>query len=451
MGTGFLWVLHALVIILSCSLCVWALSRSRRILLPSFVLGFVVLDSIGLLFAPYVRNDFLPYISQGLATVDLLKLQHVYTRELTAHWIFLLVSSLFLLGETYSARKNGVVRMARISPRNRVFLILLKMFALFSYIRYFFLGPGLELLLSYKLFYESPSAAVADRNYVKEVLSLGQGAFLASITAYTILPVLALRSALNGKRSNFRFWTYCLLSAAYAVQTRQKWPIVAVILMYLSVYIISRYGISNIRKLPLRRIATVLVVGALILVIGTYHFNFGLSWSDSFISGVGRVFVVPCTAEAGYFYVFPDIFQFRGLSNSFSIDLMSKWSRSTSDVTIYDVADISLGSPSSLNASFLAVGWSGAGYLGVILVSVILLGLLWAADTFVCKLLLRDRLLVIALGIPSLGQLVSSSLVDFISSNAILVPLLLWLLSLPIVVIRNRNSMEANYERGKSL
>jgi len=282
-GTGFLWVLHALVIILSCSLCVWALSRSRRILLPSFVLGFVVLDSIGLLFAPYVRNDFLPYISQGLATVDLLKLQHVYTRELTAHWIFLLVSSLFLLGETYSARKNGVV-----------FLILLKMFALFSYIRYFFLGPGLELLLSYKLFYESPSAAVAARNYVKEVLSLGQGAFLASITAYTILPVLALRSALNGKRSNFRFWTYCLLSAAYAVQTRQKWPIVAVILMYLSVYVISRYGISNIRKLPLGRIAAVLVVGALILVIGTYHFNFGLSWSDSFISGIGRVFVVPC-------------------------------------------------------------------------------------------------------------------------------------------------------------
>jgi len=137
-GTGFLWVLHALVIILSCSLCVWALSRSRRILLPSFVLGFVVLDSIGLLFAPYVRNDFLPYISQGLATVDLLKLQHVYSRELTAHWIFLLVSSLFLLGETYSARKNRVVRVARISPRNKVFLILLKVFALFSYTRYFF-------------------------------------------------------------------------------------------------------------------------------------------------------------------------------------------------------------------------------------------------------------------------------------------------------------------------
>jgi len=101
--------------------------------------------------------------------------------------------------------KTGFVRVARISCRNKVFLILLKAFALFSYIRYFLLGPGLELLLSYKLFYESPSAAVADRNYVKEVLSLGQGAFLASITAYTILPVLALRSALNGKRSNFRF------------------------------------------------------------------------------------------------------------------------------------------------------------------------------------------------------------------------------------------------------
>jgi len=322
---------------------------------------------------------------------------------------------------------------------------------LISYIRYFFLGPGLELLLSYKLFYESPSAAVAARNYVKEVLSLGQGAFLASITAYTILPVLALRSALNGKRSNFRFWTYCLLSAAYAVQTRQKWPIVAVILMYLSVYVISRYGISNIRKLPLGRIAAVLVVGALILVIGTYHFNFGLSWSDSFISGIGRVFVVPCTAEAAYFYVFPDIFQFRGLSNSFNIDLMSKWSRSTSDVTIYDVADISLGSPSSVNASFLAVGWSGAGYLGVVLVSLILLGLLWAADTFVCKLPVRDRLLVLALSIPSLGRLVSSSLFGFISSNAILVPLLLWLLSIPIVIIRDRKNVEANYERGKSL
>lgn len=451
MGTGFLRVPHALLIILSCSLCVCVLSSSRRILLPSFVLGFVILDSIGLLFAPYVRNDFLPYVSQGLGAVDLLKLQHVHTSELAVHWIFLLILCLLLVGGIYSAGKTGFVRVARISCRNKVFLILLKAFALFSYIRYFLLGPGLELLLSYKLFYESPSAAVADRNYVKEVLSLGQGAFLASITAYTILPVLALRSALNGKRSNFRFWTYCLLSAAYAVQTRQKWPIVAVILMYLSVYVISRYGISNIRKLPLGRIAAVLVVGALILVIGTYHFNFGLSWSDSFISGVGRVFVVPCTAEAAYFYVFPDIFQFRGLSNSFNIDLMSNWSRSISDVTIYDVADISLGSPSSVNVSFLAVGWSGAGYLGVVLVSLILLGLLWAADTFVCKLPVRDRLLVLALSIPSLGQLVSSSLVGFISSNAILVPLLLWLLSISIVIIRDRKNVEANYERGKSL
>jgi len=133
--------------------------------------------------------------------------------------------------------------------------------------------------------------------------------------------------------------------------------------------------------------------------------------------------------------VFPDIFQFRGLSNSFNIDLMSNWSRSISDVTIYDVADISLGSPSSVNVSFLAVGWSGAGYLGVVLVSLIL----W------------DRLLVLALSIPSLGQLVSSSLVGFISSNAILVPLLLWLLSIPIVIIRDRKNVEANYERGKSL
>jgi len=77
---------------------------------------------------------------------------------------------LLLVGGIYSAGKTGFVRVARISCRNKVFLILLKAFALFSYIRYFLLGPGLELLLSYKLFYESPSAAVADRNYVKEVL-----------------------------------------------------------------------------------------------------------------------------------------------------------------------------------------------------------------------------------------------------------------------------------------
>jgi len=64
-GYRFLRVPHALLIILSCSLCVCVLSSSRRILLPSFVLGFVILDSIGLLFAPYVRNDFLPYVSQG--------------------------------------------------------------------------------------------------------------------------------------------------------------------------------------------------------------------------------------------------------------------------------------------------------------------------------------------------------------------------------------------------
>jgi len=42
---------------------------------------------------------------------------------------------------------------------------------------------------------------------------------------------------------------------------------------------------------------------------------------------------------------------------------------------------------------------------------------------------------------------VSSSLVGFISSNAILVPLLLWLLSISIVIIRDRKNVEANYER----
>jgi hypothetical protein len=93
------------------------------------------------------------------------------------------------------------------------------------------------------------------------------------------------------------------------------------------------------------------------------------------------------------------------------------------DISIYDVAQAITGTRSSTNASFIAVAWSGAGYSGVFLASVILVFLLIFVDIELNRLEYKDYLEILVLSLYSLIGLNSGSIMDYISKGGIIIPL----------------------------
>src|SRR5690606_23875859 len=110
------------------------------------------------------------------------------------------------------------------------------------------------------------------------------------------------------------------------------------------------------------------LIGGIIL----YIVNFGLSLPTAIISVFARLFVIPGVTETNYFAVFLNYYEYRGLTKIFNIPLRE----ANNDVSIYDVAYMAIGDYFSSNASFLAVAWSGFGYVGVVIISLLFIGVL---------------------------------------------------------------------------
>jgi hypothetical protein len=83
--------------------------------------------------------------------------------------------------------------------------------------------------------------------------------------------------------------------------------------------------------------------------------------------------------SGGYYLSFPDVFAFRGAAGIFMMPIAS-------DLVDFRMVSLAAtGLDSHANASFLATAWSAAGYVGVLVVSVVMVAGAWLAD----RLLLR--------------------------------------------------------------
>lgn len=307
-----------------------------------------------------------------------------------------------------------------------VFLICI---AVFGYSRYFIFGPGLETLLNTNLVYFSAEDAVAARSLANENF-YGQGVYMAAVVAYIILPVLFATSAINGKagfdggKSKKLYYglfvIFFVLSFAYAFQTRQKAPIVTVILTYLLLHVSRNADVSSESGRKKNYLPKLVVGGAGIFLISAslYVLVFGMNFVDSVYATFTRVFLVPSATEANYFYVFPDLIPYRGFFESFVIRVF--YPPGVSGVSIYDVAMAATGNEFSANASFLAIGWSGFGYLGVVIVAASLCFGLLLLDGMTYRCSRKIKRLVFALSIPPLLVLNSASFLDYLGAGGIL-------------------------------
>ncbi|MCG0274833.1 MAG: hypothetical protein L5655_01545 [Thermosediminibacteraceae bacterium] len=391
--------------------------RQRISLLALSTLLFIILDSLGLLFLScFDIRIFLPYLENYHLEQPLLENEFLLVRQLSAHWIFLILVSLALIIELIifqGQRKNHFATNSFSRTRILFCIIVLLFLGLLAYLRYFFFGPGFQALSVSRIMFKNTVEAVSTRSAVSRLIQPGQGAYLASLASYIIFPLISFLLVLCWGNNLAKLITIFMfgLSQMYAIQTVQKAPIVFHIVTY-SMFLIFAYNsneevkiINYIRKNIIKLVVLSLGVGSL-----SYTVMFGQNPVNAFLSTLGRLILVPGNTESLWFFVFPDVLDYLGIT--FSINTNMK--------IIHNVAYYSTGNISSANASFIAVGWSGYGYLGVILASSFFILYLLTVDYFMFSLSKKAQLLLAASIFAPLFFLVSGSIMDFLSKGGII-------------------------------
>jgi hypothetical protein len=417
---------HALVCCLVAKLIVRIHRRTKLTLLTLGFSIFFAISTISITASHFINyGRALPFADDS-GMVVYKQLESVYFRQVLSHWIFMAV---FVAAQGTRSLHLPIRRLVTVFKQPLLWPLALGLFALFAYTRYFAFGPGLELLVTTDLMYLSAEDAVTARTMAKESF-YGQGAYLASVAAYIVLPTLFAAYALQSKHTSSSYMLALSLmtctSLAYALQTRQKAPIVIVFLTYALIHIAAQrhVRVRSTRNLIFTRVLPVTGAGFLLSTC-LYVFVFNMGIIDSLYATIVRSMFVPSAMEANYFYVFPELLDYRGVMASFVIRIF--YPAGEPGVSIYDVALVATGNQYTANASFLAIGWSGAGYAGVFLVAIVLCLALKTVDQLMRTESTSVRGCVFALSLPPLLTLNSASLLDFFGSGGIVSSLLLLL------------------------
>lgn len=295
------------------------------------------------------------------------------------------------------------------------------------WMKYMIYGAGLNLALSTNFYVLDFSKAAANRAEVREGLQTGQGYYSALLGSYAVLPLSVAVLRLRGWQNRYflTLWTIGLiLSMLFAVSLRQKAPLIMMFFVYGGIISTGYQGYGRLwRNMARPSTWWGIVLGIITIFAGLgvfYQMTEGETFILSMQKSIARVFITPCASAHLWYIVFPSQLPFQGLFGIFSIQ--SPFAADSS-VTIIDVALQSTGSPFSANASFLAVAWSGFGYLGVVLATGVLLLCLHLIDNYLAPLRGSYRTLCFALLVPAFTMVSSASLFDVIAVGAIPVAL----------------------------
>jgi hypothetical protein len=396
------------------------LYNKRKSLLAFVAITFASLNSLGVILAPVTPLEDLSYLTNPFFLIrqDFLE-DSVYYSQIFSHSIFMFVIIIGLTIEksNYKTKnleyKRGNKFIGDLAWGNLFFLL-----GILMSIKYFVFGPGINLLINTQFSFESTLDAVAHRSEKRDSVSMGQGSYLASLASKVIFPIAAffyMKSVQNKKLKYLLVILLLVFSAFYAIQTRQKAPMFGVLIAYALLLITNtKFKDINLKKFVLTPLL------AIILGVILYIVNFGLSIKVAIISFFARVFVIPAATEVNFFYVLPNLVPFRGFENILTIPL-----RSSSELSIVDIAFMATGDYFSSNASFIAISWSGFGYVGVLLVSILFVSILLFLDKLLLKVDYINYLRIVFLLIPSTIGLISGSFLDYIGWGGLVIPLVI--------------------------
>lgn len=411
-------ITHLLFILIALLLSYIIMIRKKSFL--AFILvGFIVFDSLGISIAPYLPLENISYLPNPIFLINDGNIE-LYARQLFSHWIFFsiaIVGIMIELNWKTSIRSYNSIKLNKYTLNIWGFIFFV--IGILFYIKYFFLGPGLGFLMDTRLFYSSTMEAIGARSIIRDTLQKGQGAWSASLAAQILFPLTAF-CYLAGKQkksiiTRIMYMILFSLSLAYAYQTRQKAPILGVILIYILLWKSFSISYGTSIKDMLGKITKLAFMTGIIGGILLYAVNFGLPFKEATLSLIARIFIIPGATETNFFAVFPEYFDYRGILKIFAIPLRY----SSNDISIYQVAYAALGDRSSSNASFLAVAWSGYGYIGIFIISIIFISLILLIDYCIRNVDICIFYATLAISSYSILGLISGSFSDFINKGGL--------------------------------
>jgi|GEM_PF-6709021 len=379
------------------------------------LLVFVITNVIGISFVPIILKKEL--LNTG--SVMLPFQPGAYTAQVISAAIFVLASFCFLYISHHDSKLPSHLEMKRKMPGylwfvgGFVFLI-----GVALWLKYMLFGSGLNIALSTKYGFFDFSQSAASRAEAKEILQAGQGYFRALIASYSIFPLSVAMIRLFGRCKVFFFFTWTtgtILSLLFAVSTRQKAPPMIVIVCFIAILAVSEKQNARIKDIVRKRRRKRIVIGIVVVFLLSsffYYVTQGESFVISMQKVILRIFVTPAATAHLWYIAFPARFPFQGISNVFLI--RSPTANDGSAITIQDIAFETTGSVFSANASFLAMGWSGLGYIGIFLGIIAFLSFLRIMDRATCRLNGLPMKLIFCLMIPGFPPLMSSSLMDMV-------------------------------------
>jgi hypothetical protein len=398
------------------------LRAGAAFILPFAAMVFSMRVSVGLGILPLLDLSNITFVGESLVdhlvgVTDPI----LYIRQAISHLIALAILFFGMHFSPYKSRQSFLDRQEAFSPYLLVGLAWLAI-GILSYVKFFVLGPGLDLLRETQLFHSSVESAVAHRIEGRRQLELGQGTSLAMLGSYIFFPIAAFFFRKIRMSFGTMLCVVCFIcSLAYTVQTRQKAPPLLTVITFLGIFFTSRNKTGSNKSF--KALPRVIFVTAVAVPLGilSYGFNFGLGASEAVSSFLIRTFIVPGAAEGYFYYVFPENAGFRGIEKVFYMPAPLVAER-VGDYSVEDVAVLATGDRFSANASFIAVAWSGGGYAGVALGALAFCLATILLDLWMRKLGYNDRIAVLALSVPAVNALTSGAIVDYISTGGMIIP-----------------------------
>jgi hypothetical protein len=201
----------------------------------------------------------------------------------------------------------------------------------------------------------------------------------------------------------------------------QRSPLVLFSALAILSFLYARKGHDLHRILLSKKLygyAALLTFVALALGAGVYTVSDKMGPLDAIVMFFNRVFVVPAVTPNFIYELIPDQFDFRGLRQCL---FMKDRFAVTSDVTYGDLSMALQGVSSNVNSCAVAVGYSGLGFLGAALVSIMIVGMAVVLDL----LLLREppimRIAALLISLDPIQVLTSESMEGAVFSRGYVV------------------------------
>lgn len=265
--------------------------------------------------------------------------------------------------------------------------------------KFMFIDGGFSFLGSILLSFGDLVIYYATRKEIGEtIIKPGQGYVIVVTSMNYLLPMIALLSSYYAKPRKLiktNKFLYVMtgggaiaLIAIVAFTLAQRFMFAYLIILIANCWLVYKYQ-GNLELLFLKWKKPYLVLSiltALLLSIGwMMSVIAGVELLDGIILLLDRIFLIPAGTSSYYYYLFPERFPYRGILNSFQmlVTYPSSTEIGTRDIALAITDGFYEYNP---NACFLATAFSGANFLGVLLVSCVYCFFASAADRLLNRL-----------------------------------------------------------------